>query len=144
MRCISKEDFFKQDKEFEIKKEIEDALANKKIVTYIQPIFDVKKKKFTCGECLCRIKKEDGELMMPSNFVGVAEKYGLICNIETEMFKNQLTLDDYGYVISDETTKTNLEGVFAVGDVRTKNVRQIVTATADGAVAAHFIEEFLN
>ena len=80
---------------------------------------------------------------------GVCELYcdGLFISIgrkpETEMFKNQLTLDDYGYVISDETTKTNLEGVFAVGDVRTKPLRQIVTATADGAVAAHFIEEYL-
>ncbi len=62
---------------------------------------------------------------------------------ETEIFKNQLILDDYGYVISDETTKTNIDGVFAVGDVRTKPLRQIVTATADGAVAAHFIEEYL-
>lgn len=88
MRRISKEDFLKQDKEFEIKKEIEHALANKRIVTYIQPIFDIKKKKFTCGECLCRIKKDDGELIMPSHFIEVAEKYGLICDIETEMFKN--------------------------------------------------------
>ncbi len=62
---------------------------------------------------------------------------------ETEILKNQLMLDDYGYIISDETTKTNMAGVFAVGDVRTKPVRQIVTATADGAVAAHFIEEYL-
>ena len=63
---------------------------------------------------------------------------------ETELFKNQLKLDEYGYIISDETTKTNVDGVFAVGDVRTKPLRQIVTATADGAVAAHFIEEYLN
>lgn len=88
IRYITEEDFYKQDKEFEIKREIEQALANKKIVTYIQPIYDVKKKKFTCGECLCRIEKENGELIMPSHFVGVAEKYGLICSIETEMFKN--------------------------------------------------------
>lgn len=62
---------------------------------------------------------------------------------ETEILKNQLLIDDYGYIISDETTKTNIEGVFAVGDVRTKPLRQIVTATADGAVAAHFIEKYL-
>ena len=63
---------------------------------------------------------------------------------ETELFKNQLNLDEYGYIISDESTKTNIDGVFAVGDVRTKPLRQIVTATADGAVAAHFIEEYLS
>ena len=42
-----------------------------------------------------------------------------------------------------ESTATSLPGVFAVGDVRTKNVRQIVTAAADGAVAAHYAEEYL-
>ena len=62
---------------------------------------------------------------------------------ETEIFKNSLELDSAGYIIADESTKTSLPGVFAVGDVRTKAVRQIVTATADGAVAAHFIEEYL-
>ncbi|MBR2010582.1 MAG: thioredoxin-disulfide reductase [Clostridia bacterium] len=62
----------------------------------------------------------------------------------TDLVKDQLSLDQNGYVIADETTKTNLAGVFAVGDVRTKALRQIVTATADGAVAAHFAEEYLT
>ena len=62
---------------------------------------------------------------------------------ETELFKTQLELDSSGYIVADESTRTNLKGVFAVGDVRTKYLRQIVTATADGAVAAHFIEEYL-
>ena len=61
----------------------------------------------------------------------------------TEMLIGQLKLDENGYIVADETTKTNLDGVFAVGDVRTKTVRQIVTAAADGAVAAHFAEEYL-
>ena len=52
-------------------------------------------------------------------------------------------LDENGYIISDETTKTNLPGVFSVGDVRTKPVRQIATAVADGATVSHFIEEHL-
>ncbi len=62
----------------------------------------------------------------------------------TELFKNQLELDRYGYIIADESTKTNLEGVFAVGDVRTKTLRQVITAAADGAVAAHYAEEYLT
>ncbi len=62
----------------------------------------------------------------------------------TDLVKGQLTLDEAGYVVADETTKTNLAGVFAVGDVRTKPLRQIVTATADGAVAAHFAEAYLT
>lgn len=61
----------------------------------------------------------------------------------TELVKDQLLLDSSGYVIADESTKTNLPGVFAVGDVRTKALRQVVTAVADGAVAAHHAEEYL-
>lgn len=62
---------------------------------------------------------------------------------QTELFRSQLDIDKNGYIIADETTKTCISGVFAVGDVRTKPVRQIVTATADGACASHFVEEYL-
>ncbi len=62
---------------------------------------------------------------------------------ETEFVKGQVELDANGYVIADETTCTNVAGVFAVGDVRTKALRQVVTAVSDGAVAAHFAEEYL-
>lgn len=61
----------------------------------------------------------------------------------TQMIENQVTLDEKGYIIADESTKTNLPGVFAVGDIRTKTLRQIVTATADGANAAYAAEEYL-
>lgn len=63
---------------------------------------------------------------------------------ETELFKGILTLDEGGYIVADETTRTNVPGVFAAGDARTKPVRQIVTAAADGAVAAHFAEQYLR
>ena len=61
----------------------------------------------------------------------------------TDLFRGQLALDEQGYVIAGEDTVTSVAGVFAAGDVRTKQVRQIVTATADGAVAAHMAERFL-
>jgi thioredoxin reductase (NADPH) len=61
----------------------------------------------------------------------------------TDLVKDQLALDDAGYVVADETTRTSLQGVFAVGDVRTKALRQIVTAVADGAVAAQYADEYL-
>lgn len=64
-------------------------------------------------------------------------------NPATELFQGQLQLDASGYIVADESTKTSVPGVFAVGDVRTKAVRQIVTAAADGAVAAHYAEEYL-
>jgi thioredoxin reductase (NADPH) len=57
--------------------------------------------------------------------------------------KDQLELDNAGYIVADESTAASLPGVYAVGDVRTKTVRQIVTAAADGAVAAHYAEEYL-
>ncbi|MBR6766486.1 MAG: thioredoxin-disulfide reductase [Clostridia bacterium] len=61
----------------------------------------------------------------------------------TELFKDILYLDENGYVVADETTLTALPGVYAVGDVRTKAVRQVVTAVADGAVAVHFAEQYI-
>ena len=61
----------------------------------------------------------------------------------TALVKDQLELDPSGYIIADESTRTNLPGVFAVGDVRTKALRQVVTAVADGAVAVHCAEEYL-
>ncbi len=61
----------------------------------------------------------------------------------TELFKGQIELDEAGYVAADETTRTNIPGVFAVGDVRQKALRQVVTAIADGAVASHYADEYL-
>lgn len=63
---------------------------------------------------------------------------------ESGLLQGQVDLDGAGYVLADETTRTNLPGVFAVGDLRAKALRQVVTAAADGAVAAHFIEEYLT
>ncbi len=54
-----------------------------------------------------------------------------------------LELDPSGYVIAGETTETNIPGVYAVGDIRTKHLRQVVTAVADGAMAVHMAEEYL-
>ena len=62
----------------------------------------------------------------------------------TELVADQLPLDRGGYIIAGESTKTALEGVYAVGDVRTKDLRQIVTAVADGAVAVHHAQEYLG
>ena len=61
----------------------------------------------------------------------------------TKLFREELTLDESGYIVADESTRTRLPGVFAVGDVRTKALRQVVTAVADGAVAVHYAEAYL-
>ena len=62
----------------------------------------------------------------------------------TGLVRGQLALDAGGYVVAGETTETSVPGVYAVGDVRTKPLRQIVTAVADGAVAAHMAEKYLT
>lgn len=55
---------------------------------------------------------------------------------DTELVKEQVTLNAQGYVVADETTKTNLPGVYVAGDLRVKPLRQVITAASDGAVAA--------
>ena len=79
------------------------------------------------------------ETLVPADgiFVSIGRKPS------TELFREQVALDNGGYVLADESTRTSIPGVFAVGDVRTKQVRQIITAAADGAVAAHYAEEYL-
>ena len=61
----------------------------------------------------------------------------------TELLAGQLELEN-GYILADESTKTSIPGVYAVGDVRTKALRQIITAASDGANAAHFAEGYLS
>ncbi len=79
----------------------------------------------------------ENELYFDGIFVSIGRKPA------TEAFEGELLLDGSGYIVADESTKTNLDGVYAVGDVRTKVLRQVVTAVADGAVAVHFAEEYL-
>ena len=62
----------------------------------------------------------------------------------TGFLNGAVKTDSNGYIIADETTKTDIDGVFAAGDVRTKALRQAVTAAADGAVAAHFAERYIS
>lgn len=61
----------------------------------------------------------------------------------TYFLEGSVSFDDKGYIIADETCRSSVDGVYAVGDVRTKPLRQIVTAAADGAVAVHFAVEYL-
>ncbi len=80
---------------------------------------------------------EESTLACDGVFVSVGRKPS------TELMKDQIEIDPAGYIIADESTRTNIPGVFAVGDVRTKALRQVVTAVADGATAVHYAEEYL-
>lgn len=62
----------------------------------------------------------------------------------TSLLSGQIKLDDKGYIMTDENMQTNIPGVFAAGDVRHKLLRQIVTACADGAIAATAAEKYLG
>lgn len=62
----------------------------------------------------------------------------------TQWLKGTVEMNEGGFIVAGEDTKTNIEGVFAAGDCRTKPLRQVVTAAADGAVAAMAAESYLN
>ena len=80
---------------------------------------------------------EESTLACDGLFVSVGRKPA------TELVVGQLALDDHGYIAAGESTETSIPGVYAVGDVRTKALRQIVTAVADGALAVHMAEEYI-
>jgi len=80
---------------------------------------------------------EEAEVPADGVFVSVGRKPA------TELVAGQVELDEGGYIAAGESTETNIPGVYAVGDVRTKLLRQVVTAVSDGAVAVHMAEDFL-
>ena len=77
------------------------------------------------------------ELKMDGLFVAIGS------TPSTELVKNLVELDKNGYIIADENCKTNIDGIFAIGDIRTKSVRQVLTAAADGAVSIYEAEKYL-
>ncbi len=62
----------------------------------------------------------------------------------TDMFAHEIALDDQGYILTNQDMETNLEGIYAAGDVRQKNFRYITTAMADGTIAALNAERYLR
>jgi len=69
-------------------------------------------------------------------YVGYKPSSGLV--------KDLVKMDERGYIITDENMQTSIPGVFAAGDVRRKLLRQVVTAVADGAIAAVAAEKYLE
>jgi len=81
---------------------------------------------------------EESKLACDGVFISVGRKPA------TQLFAGQLELDENGYILAGESTQTSIPGVYAVGDVRTKQLRQVVTAVADGAIAVHMAEKYLT
>ena len=119
---------------------------------YHKPLMEVENVEFRWNSTISEVL-EDGKVsgvLIRDNVTGeesVVEAQGIFVSIgrkpASALVAGQVELDAGGYIVADESTRTSIPGVFAVGDVRTKALRQIVTAVADGAVAAHYADEFL-
>ena len=119
---------------------------------YHKPLMEAENVEFRWNSTISKVL-EDGKvsgILIRDNVTGeesVVEAQGIFVSIgrkpASALVAGQVELDAGGYIVADESTKTSIPGVFAVGDVRTKALRQIVTAVADGAVAAHYADEYL-
>lgn len=120
---------------------------------YHQPLMDAENIEFVWNSAVERIVAEDRLSSIIVSDLISGEKREIACDgvfvsigrePVTDFLGDSLSLDSAGYIIADESCKTAIPGVYAVGDVRTKLLRQVVTAAADGAVAAHMAEEYLS
>ena len=84
------------------------------------------------------ITGEETKLVSDGVFIFIGMKPNI------ELFRDKLSLDQWGYIISDENMQTSLSDICAVGDVTNKKYRQIATAVADGTIAAMAIVKELN
>jgi len=120
--------------------EMDEARDNKKITILTNKIVkEVVGGEYVLKEAILKDVKTGEEETIPVSgaFVYVGNEP------QTQNFEAQVNLDEMGYIKALEDTKTNLAGVFAAGDVRTKSVRQVVTATGDGAIAAIMAEKYI-
>ncbi|MCI6858894.1 MAG: thioredoxin-disulfide reductase [Eubacterium sp.] len=94
-------------------------------------------KKLTGAKIHNIISGDDSVVEADGAFISIGRKPA------SELFHGMIEMDPAGYIVADESTRTNIPGVFAVGDIRTKAMRQVVTAVSDGATASHYVEEYL-
>lgn len=122
------------------KAEQDKAFANDKIeFIWDTVVIDIEGEYGVEGLKLKNVKTgEESSLKIDGMFIAI----GLAPN--TEIVKGIIDMDEYGYIMTDEDMRTNISGVFAAGDIRHKTLRQIVTATADGAIAAYAAEKYID
>lgn len=115
---------------------------------YHKPLMEAENVEFCWNSVVEEIRQ--GEILLKNTLTG--EQTALPCDgvfvgigrqPETGLVTDLVALDKQGYILAGESTETNVAGVFAAGDVRTKDLRQIITAVADGAVAVHHAETYL-
>ena len=90
------------------------------------------------------VKTDETQVIEADEEDGMFGVFGFIGTLPNSgLFEGVLDMD-YGYIKTDDDMKTNIPGVFAAGDIRVKSFRQVVTAAADGAIAAHQVEKYLG
>ncbi len=128
-----------------------DALRADKIVQQrafknvkIEFVWDSVVKEIKGGDLVNSVIIENVKSGLTSELIvnGVFPYIGMVPNIE--LFNGQIEQDKGGFIVTDETMKTSVDGVFAVGDVRHTPLRQVITAAADGAVGAVYAVKYLE
>ena len=105
----------------------------------VEFVLEAKPSLITGTDKVEKLQLEDGRVL---NVDGVFVAVGMIPL--TEPVKDIVEIDQAGYIVADETGKTTAKGFFAAGDVRTKALRQVVTAVSDGANAATSAEQYIR
>ena len=115
------------------------ALANEKLEIIYNTTLEeiIGEDKVTSVRLKNKIKGE--ETIMPIEGIFIFAGY----TPNNDFFPSQLAVDERGYVLTDEKMATNLPGIFAVGDVRQKPLRQVTTAVGDGGVVITAVEDYL-
>ena len=127
--------------EFRAARDVQEKLLN---VENIEPVYDsipllIEGKTAVTGLKIKNVKNEEERMLEVS---GVFVAVGTVPN--TDMISSEIDVDEMGYILSNEDCETNIPGVFCAGDIRRKMLRQIVTAAADGAIAATMADRFLG
>lgn len=118
----------------------ERAMSHPKIYFFWHSVIEEIKGDKTVSEVLLKDLVSGKKLRVPTDgvFIYIGSKPN------TELVKDLVKLDDKGFIITDEKMKSSAPGVFAAGDVRANALRQVVTAVADGAIAATSAREFIE
>ena len=118
----------------------EQLLANEKIEPIYDTVVDEVVGKMSVEKLMLSNKKTGEKSELPVN--GVFMAVGIIPNLEG--LEGLPERDEAGYIIAGENCETSVPGIFAAGDVRTKQLRQVITAAADGANAITSVERYLT
>ena len=126
---------------FRGEKQLEESLrAKENVVFLLNRVVEEIQGKETLDSII--VKEKDGDKSEKISINGLFIAVGQVP--DNDVFSNVVELDEYGYIAAGEDCKTNCEGVYAAGDCRTKSIRQLTTATSDGAVAALGACSYIN